>query len=627
MNLGFAPKLVVITGAGASVPLNMPTTAGFLEVLKRHHSIDQQLLQQAIAASANIVASTQMQVVDVESLLDYLSSFSSGAPALLAETQISLPTGQRDDIIRRAKAYDGLREQILATIVDTYGAVDPDKAVHLLHALTYGLAKCFDINTIPVFTLNYDLAFETYVDQFQPKIEIIDGFDRAPSTLIREWSKDVFSASIAKPLAPETELRIVLFKLHGSANWGRHAPSRKLHQMGLVGRDPGEYETVLYYPSLNQKPTYQEPFQTAFDYFLECIRQAESIVIIGTAFRDKPVTDILMRAKPDCQIVVCGLTYPPPSFVDQLPPNSRWSFYVNGDFGLSSTRYRIVHESIYPWSKREGINRFTGHDSSAPIIDSIPYAGLQVIGRRPNAILEGDIIAGPAPDWYLVSGGARCHIPDIPTFEALGFYHGSIIPFVEDSLGLPIGKPLQSLVSDGVLIQSPSSADVFLVLNGTACQVLDPTAIEVLKFINPEYGNYAQNEVCKDVSEDTFQSLTYGDPVRDLDFSHCDLNGNPQSSAMAVHSILSDVANNPLITPDTVKEDLAFSSERVLLAIILNLLRGGKVEGESRQWWDRKEGYSLKGVRRISNLPRSLRITDPGRSYLKEISAAPKTTA
>jgi hypothetical protein len=627
MILGFEPRLILITGAGASVPLDMPTTTGFLDVLSGHPSIDQDDLRQAITAAGNIVAPTQTQLVDVESLLDYLASFSNGAPALLAENHIHLNEDQRKEISRRAKRFDLLRDQILATIVDTYGAVDPDKAVQLLHPLTYGLSKCYGIQTLPVFTLNYDLAFETYAHQLQPKVEIVDGFDRAPSTLIRDWSKDVISASVAKPLAPGAELRILLFKLHGSANWGRHSPSRKLHQMGLVGRDPGHYETVVYYPSLNQKPTYQEPFQTAFDYFLECVKRAETILIIGTSFRDKSVTDILLSAKRHCQIVVNGLCTTTPEFVTHLQKEKRLAFYVPGDIGHSSTRYRIVHEALFPWHKKEGINRYFGHRTPLPIIESIPDAGLHRIGRRPNAIVDGDIIAGPPPDYYLVSEGARCHIPDIPTLDALGFHGGSLIPFVENSLLLPLGKPLQSLVADGILIQKPNTDDVFLVLDGTACRVLDRDALEALKRVNPGHGKYGVSTVRKDVSEDTFLSLSYGDSVKDSDFNHHDAQGNPSSASMAIHSILSSVETNPQSSPSTIATKLAFSSERILRALILNLLRRQALAGESDNWQDRKEGYAVRGVERISELPWCLQITDEGRSYLKQHLSTSRTTS
>lgn len=618
MNLGFDPKLILITGAGASVPLNMPTTSGFLDILKRDNSIDQQYLQQAITAVGNI-ATAQMGVVDVEGLLDYLTSFTNGAPALLAETQIHLTQTDRSEIISRAKAYDRIREQILDTIVNTYGVVDPDKAVSLLHTLTYGLSKCFDIQTIPVFTLNYDLAFETYVHQLQPRVEIIDGFDRAPSTLIREWSKDIFSSTFAKPLSAETELRILLFKLHGSANWGRHSQSRKLHQMGLVGKDPENYETVVYYPSLNQKPTYQEPFQTAFDYFLECVKRADNIVIIGTSFRDKPVTDILLTAKQDCQIVVNGISLGMPDFVDRHLSKRSTTFYLGGDIGRSSTRYSIVHATLFPWFKREGINRYGGLNNALPIIDSIPTAGLHRIGKRPNAIVDGDVIAGPLPHYYLVMDGNRCHIPDIPTFDALGFYHIHLIPFVEDSLKLPLGTPLQSLISDGILIQRPDTDEIYLVLDGTACQVLlEPSSLDALTTVNPRHGKYGSNSIRRDISDDTLLSLSYGEPVKDSELNHCDTKGVPSQPQQAIQSILSLIASHPGSSPSSIAERLAFTSERIVRYIVLNLLRKRAIVGESDRWQERKQGYAVNGVHRISELPYSLQITDEGKSFLKE---------
>ncbi len=619
-NLGFDPKVVLITGAGASVPFGLPTAAGFLDVLRGNNAIDQRYLEEAITASQGLVANTQIESVDVESLLDHLSSFSRGVQSFLAESKRSISKNEESRIIERATQYAKLREQILKSIVDTYGDVNAAIVGPVLHALTYGLSKCFDIKVLPVFTLNYDLAFETYVDQNQPKVEIIDGFDRTPSKLNRQWAREIIERSLAKPFPDDTELRLLLFKLHGSANWGRDSLTRNLHQIGLVPRDPGRYETVLYYPSLNEKPTYQEPFQTAFDYFLECVRRAETIVIIGTSFRDKSVTDILMRAKPTCPMVINGLSPTEPEFVKKLQEKGLFAFYVSGDIGEPFVRYKIVHIALLPWHQREGINRHDGYVRPTPIIHSMPYAGLHRLGKRPNAIVEGDVIAGPLPDYFLVSEGVRRHIPDIPTFHALGFELGNLIPFIEDSRNIPLGTPLQSLISDGILLQKPRTDEVYLVLDGALCQVVDQASLDILTKTHPPYGKYGQTEVRKDVSDDTFSSLAYADPVRESGFYHNDRNGNHAAPPMALHSILTYIASNPGSSPESIQPNLVFSDERLLRTLVLNLRRRRILRGETEKKQIRTEGFAAQPLDRISDLEDRFYLTDTGREFLRDES-------
>ncbi len=618
-NLGFDPKIVLVTGAGASVPLGMPTAAGFLDVLRRNKSIDQQYLEEAILASERLVASTQIERVDVESLLDHITSFSSGAPSVLAETQFAIPATEHQRINERVAQYTKLREQILESIVETFGEVDLEKVVPLLHALTLGLAKCFDASVLPVFTLNYDLAFETYIDQVQPRVEMIDGFDRAPSALIRRWSKDIFARSLANPPPTGTELRVLLFKLHGSANWGRDLRTRELHQIGFLPRDPGRYETVLYYPSLNQKPTYQEPFQTAFDYFLQALTRAETVMIIGTSFRDKSVTDILLRVKPKCHVIVCNRSSDAPEFVSHLKGKGVYVTYIAGDIGLPSTRYALVWAALGRSPGAQTYSWRRSHRIPLPIIDSLPHAGLYRAGSSAAAVLEGDIIAGPSPHWYLVSNGMLCHIPDIPTFNALGFVKGSLMGATEDALTLPMGDPLQSLASDCAIIRKPNTDDIFIVLDGKLCHIADVPTLEAFRGNELKYGgSYGIIQAMRNFSEDTFNTLPYGDQVTLKSFDHRDPTGESTKTTDAYRSILTLLASNADSSLYRIKEQLGFQDERVFRALMLHLLRFGAIIGNSPDYPRPVENLALVPVDRISYIPYTLNITNEGLRLLQQ---------
>lgn len=141
-----------------------------------------------------------------------------------------------------------------------------------------------------VFTTNYDPAVEEFctVQNFR----LTDGFVR---TQARNdvWDRSHFDRfALPEPGTAEAqELSLMLFKLHGSANWFK-TQGRIVISHPMYTTDP-EYPNVMIYPA-TRKVAIEEPFFTAYDYLEQCLDKAESCLAIGYSFRDY---DTLMRFK------------------------------------------------------------------------------------------------------------------------------------------------------------------------------------------------------------------------------------------------------------------------------------------------------------------------------------------
>jgi hypothetical protein len=85
---------------------------------------------------------------------------------------------------------------------------------------------------------------------------------------------------------------VVLFKLHGSANW--HQQNGKITKGPSVS-DPTDPEcaSVMIYPA-TRKIAIEEPYFTAYDYLEKCLVSAQLCLVVGYSFRDY---DTLMRFK------------------------------------------------------------------------------------------------------------------------------------------------------------------------------------------------------------------------------------------------------------------------------------------------------------------------------------------
>ena len=143
-----------------------------------------------------------------------------------------------------------------------------------------------------VFTTNYDPAVEDFCAS--QGVRITDGFVRDPRARKDVWDRKNFDQFVL-PEAGSADAReesLVLFKLHGSADWFLKGDRIIKSEPMYVPADT-DYHSVMIYPA-TRKVAIEEPYFTAYDYLEQCLDNAKSCLAIGYSFRDY---DTLMRFK------------------------------------------------------------------------------------------------------------------------------------------------------------------------------------------------------------------------------------------------------------------------------------------------------------------------------------------
>lgn len=282
--------VVILTGAGASAPLGKATTEAFMERVVGLPLSDQVLRVFETVRKA-CTPSKGVQMVDIEVVLDQLAACVEATDALRGDASFRPILFDRNppqrDIETLVKQYCDLREALLDEVVRHYGQVEKARAAELYRPLLVGIPKMLKVSTVPLFTLNYDLAVESATDALD--LRLIDGVNRRP-VVDRMWSAEHFHA-----FPGYKSTTIVLFKLHGSVSWCRDGEGTIREVVGL-DRDPRPLKHVLMYPSLRNKNLAGEPWSTAYGYLRACLGRAKVAVIIGTSLRDAQVVDTFKSA-------------------------------------------------------------------------------------------------------------------------------------------------------------------------------------------------------------------------------------------------------------------------------------------------------------------------------------------
>jgi len=220
-------KAVILTGAGASVPLGLPSTAEFLRVFRdqgvreripdadshedlfgfitdRLHIWDPPDIEHVLARlesnaeSADQLASDQffMRLL-VESEWSDLATLALSAKVSTTHEEFRQRLGDslRSGLLRFVSFNRTLADAIRDEVIDRYGNIDATQAGSLYRGLLgifrdqfAGEFGCGD--TLPFFTLNYDVAVEAAATQLG--FRLVDGFADSPTG--RTWNPETYLA-------------------------------------------------------------------------------------------------------------------------------------------------------------------------------------------------------------------------------------------------------------------------------------------------------------------------------------------------------------------------------------------------------------------------------------------------
>jgi hypothetical protein len=302
---------VFLLGAGASAPLGLPTTRGFLKDFEPETEEQEALFHQICQ-----LFSASPETIDIEAIfysLENLIACSSGelksffnsgkvrqafsyAPQVFNAqgfshpwTPTNLEKGFASILKGLSQTAKELQISIKRYVLQVLSSFDPENAFELF----FPVFEPFISRKKPliIFTTNYDIVLEK---AFCP-----DGF------LAKKWkalgvrafyfgfeARDlitVFHLNLKKVLKPGI---VSLLKLHGSITW-RLYKDFVIHAWKDVPFDPDS--PSLIYPGYKGVPD-REPFISLHLAFLHCLAKANRLISIGFAFRDPYIHALLHHA-------------------------------------------------------------------------------------------------------------------------------------------------------------------------------------------------------------------------------------------------------------------------------------------------------------------------------------------
>lgn len=228
---------------------------------------------------------------DSEVVLDYLDYLAKACRELHSLPsvfrQLAQTGGNSGFHDRWAEMLSKVRSYIQEVMVVHYSRVDGKLAWRIYKPLLQSL--CAEGQTLPLYTTNYDWAFEHLAVASEIDLCLEDGFMDSP--LGEHWAREIFDQFRPAP----QKINLVLFKLHGSTSWYRNAePPHLVQKFPTPAPELAGSRIALIYPTqIKTQAIQEEPFKTAREYLQETLMHTNLGVVIGFSFRDPTINDIL----------------------------------------------------------------------------------------------------------------------------------------------------------------------------------------------------------------------------------------------------------------------------------------------------------------------------------------------
>lgn len=295
---------ILFLGAGASEPLGLPTTDGFLDKLKERLGNPESEMIEAIeeADGVNTLDDIMRELLDVvpvrgtgvgiEALLtdpwkhSGPKSYATRGGARSSDTKFER---MKREVRKAQERASGILQTLVNLLYDLYAwneKLDENDAVL---APYLNLLTILNNGHMPVFTTNYDLHLESYR---QNGYTINDLFGNAAGSPVPVWQ-----GANLWDYGPKC---INLFKLHGSVHWelrGSKLAAPSPERINISA--PSGYEDLIVLPGTPAGlQRNQEPFLTYYDYFDDYLSKTDIVISIGHRFDDNEITATLERYDP-----------------------------------------------------------------------------------------------------------------------------------------------------------------------------------------------------------------------------------------------------------------------------------------------------------------------------------------
>lgn len=267
--------LMILSGAGASIPVGIPGMVGMADQFRRD------LPKGSDARKGYDLLREFGAGSDLEELLELANDISDFSDSELDEfvdscvgrgqkktARLRDYHRQRNLVIARVEAF---REELLDWLKRACLDYNKEDAYHIYADLVATIAD----KGIPVFTTNYDGVWEHVANN--QGIPVVDNFVEEDARQFWDESLEAYQAE---------GLRVV--KLHGSVYWHASKDGRieKLDPPSSVNSDGHPVERLVIVPT-RFKDIYQRNYFPLYTNFLRTLGQARALVVLGHSLRDE----------------------------------------------------------------------------------------------------------------------------------------------------------------------------------------------------------------------------------------------------------------------------------------------------------------------------------------------------
>lgn len=276
-------RIALLLGAGASCSFKYPTTKQFFEQMKIVDNLQQQIFTK-IKQLPNI-----KDIEHVLPILDNILSLSK-SPSTQSFFEATIPTVQLVSNQINWQQYTEKCKQLKSLIIDeiyTNYQFKKETEIEAFNAYDKLLNILNNNNSVAkdLFILNYDRLIEEYfIDR---RKDFIDGFSQVNNHR-RLWDKNAFNPEIDV----ESKTPFKVFKLHGSLCWREYENTIECVTTEEPSRSTYHKRNIFIYPT-EYCNVNQEPYNTMYMFFNQLKERADILVVIGYAFRDEPINNVI----------------------------------------------------------------------------------------------------------------------------------------------------------------------------------------------------------------------------------------------------------------------------------------------------------------------------------------------
>lgn len=279
-NLKPENDLVIIIGAGASVPMGIPAMKGFTKEFEKHcdYVLSKDNAKELIKYNLRYLKKVANldRYWDLEELLlrvrELKNAENSSITKLYRKFSFrgnSMPKDKFDQkISSMAGEYSELEGELLRFIREKCIRPDIEKGMKIYSNLLK-LSKNFNLR---IFTTNYDPIIENVCDKLN--ISYADGFMPKGNTGYFTWTPQSLNSE-----------KLNIFKLHGSITWYKDSSNGRIIKFPIDISDRKDVQSVIIYPT-EYKELFKPPFNRLYFEFSKSIFNSTNCLAIGHSFRD-----------------------------------------------------------------------------------------------------------------------------------------------------------------------------------------------------------------------------------------------------------------------------------------------------------------------------------------------------